>query len=388
MKKKVIILYKNNKYSIVNLKNLKPSKLSKSKVKMILIPCLDSPNVFIPIKPSELYNFQFADVYIKMVLLFHDWEERTIEIIDIKEYQHTCTNIIEFINAIYNCVKFRSLSSFIGDNKNEEFSHFDYLLYTKRVRIEFTNNQNEKYVMDSGELKDIREKYTDEIDTIPLSYMIDEDFTLLDDFFYTQLNYDTLEPGEWKKLPTGIFMDLGEWRKIKKPNKELLDDDYMFYKLPEFGAYYYIDYQSYKEFLNSKRFEVQFTNTPISKFYDKNYLSNIDIGKRPTEYQKMELLHAFNHDEIYDIMQVGVYIDTVDVLIITLAFFNTIFHCKKYISNIIYSKPNLQIVRNFVIFTRSAKKNSKEYVLTEPEITYKNIIKLFVQYVLGKEEEL
>lgn len=386
----VVILYKDKSYQIISIKKLNTSKLMEDNIKLILIPLYDNPNAYIPIKPSNLYNFKKVTVSIIYQAFIYDMEDQLGTSFSTQEYYKECNNIIDFINAIYNCYKFRGVSIYLSEYSIlSTYRTMTFVMSIRRIHLKFFNNANQLIdEIDSGIMKDLQEYKPKKFYKIPPAYTNEDRLDCLREILYIPNSYDHNYTSDIDKLP--ICMQLEDnniWKKVKKPGS-LLPTDYILYKIPDFEIYYMMQYELYIKLLNFKEFEIHYVSTPIAEKYDEDFLTSLDKNKIPSFSEKEAAIEAYLSGDLFSITNTCADINSIDNFLQSLIFFRTIMSYIKYFGIYCYAEESPVIkMRNFVIFGRGlgcygCNEFQGEILLSDLELSYDKILESFLIMIM------
>ena len=373
----LLILYRDNSYKIIPSNKVNSKQLANENIRMIFVPLYDNPNAYIPIKPSQLYNFNKVEVSIVYQAFTYDMEDQDGCSYTAREFNSTCETLIDFINAIYNCYKFRGITTFM--EQNSVLSSLRTLAFTmmiRRIHIKFydANNQISSEI-DSGVMEDLENyKVLEE----PLNLLCEDRLDCLTDILFL--------PKKVTKLPLCIHLDeYHKWRKISKPGKELEEDDYMLYRIPGFEAYYMCQYSFYCKLLDFDEFTMHYITTPISLHYDENYLPSLDRKEIPGPDEKEEAYDAYRFENLYSITNTAIDVDTFEDVLTVLVFSQTIISHIRYYGIDCYAGNSREIkIKTFIIFERLYHSGELRNfdLLTELEISYESLMEMFLKYLM------
>ena len=382
----ILILYKNKETKIISAKKIKPSQLSGNDIKMIFIPLYDNPNAYIPIKPNILYNFSKAKVSIEYQAFIYDYEDERGSSFDTQNFYSECTNIIDFINAIYNCYKFRGVTIYLENAYQMTTSSFsNFVIYPRHIKIKFydTNNILTDEI-DSGPMEDLSDYDSNVFKKTPPAYVCENRMECLKDILYVPQDIDNSGEIDSEKMPISIQLYDDSWRKVKKPAKELLSTDYILYRVRDFEIYYLMEYQMYCELLKIREFDINYISSPIdTSAMDDEYFNSLDDNKVPSFSEKREVVEMFIHGEVYNIISACASIRSPDSFIESLIFFRTIISYIKYFGIYCYADSDLFKIRTFAIFCRyyPAGEYRDEILLTDLESDYDTVNKVFLEMI-------
>lgn len=301
MNEKILILYKNHTFDLIDLSGLMDIDLAGNHIQCILIPFTDVVNGYIPIKPSFLCTAHH--VHVKIVYqgfqifaaLEGNWDEEDYEMnFPLKTFEVDCFNLIDMANAIYNLLKFRGTSIFIGEKCIAEFpvEEFDgYYNYPREYQFDFYDeNDNLFYQISTGMMRSLLDLYTNgEMapidDPTILIGIIDEALSQSSSILYLP---------DRKELPGMIQLNQTHWNGIRKPMSELSSNDCILTYDDSYGIYYFSTYGLYLNFLKAPHTDIYIYGLLLDLTIEgsKDLLTSIDQKKIPTTMEKLEVYHA------------------------------------------------------------------------------------------------
>ena len=244
MKKSYYILYRNH-----SVKKYKESKflsnlykLDMKKIKMILVPCDEHPNLYIPIKPSSLLIFEKAEIHIQYAICQEIFESNEYYDLELYNYGLATRDFRSFINGLFNVYKFRGASIVISEVNEAvmEGSDYGYSIYPIKIKYSlYDSNDRIFHESSTGNMGSLRKDIKD----LPSQYSFENRFKILDDIFYipSRVDYHAREP-DIDGLPSIINLYDGKhWNKVNHIDRETSDIDLLAIKLIEFLCYYIID---------------------------------------------------------------------------------------------------------------------------------------------------
>lgn len=226
---KIGLLYKNGKIKFKSQTQITSELLRKTI--LLLVPNKDFPNTFIPIKPSEFWLGENFKIRIDIQIYLVNIDEMTGEVVDELLYTFDSSNLLEFVNSIYNVYKFGAISSICEDSYSYSSDPSYQIIYPRFIRIE--SNCGE-YESDTKPITDIKES-----DFLMHSYT-----SLIDDklsaFHKILFNPDT----DISKI--GYTLELGKhnWTSVQRIRDSTID---YFVYLPTTNTYHYIRGDVYHE---------------------------------------------------------------------------------------------------------------------------------------------
>lgn len=357
-----LILYKDHSFKIIDCDNLRSINLNDSKIRVIFIPNLETPNSYIPIKPSSYYIFSkcIVDIiyqgFVTNAYEMTGYAEKmgyTMEDADLdfvpKEHHLDCCSIVEFINAIYNLWKFRGSSIFISENSNpDSFAGYDsWVIFPRYYCIKFYDDFGRlKSILEADNLVPIPEKYSDKTySEIPLEYCQEEYMETIKDIFFTPLcnNQIAADGGSFGTLPTMICLDTDSWMKVKKPGQTLSPLDYVLIKIEDYGIYYYTQYGVYESFLNVNcSLQIYAACCTLEEF---RVLGSLDKQKVPSISEKLEAIEAFETNRVTPTIDILTSINSPIKVIEILLFLRNIMSSMHYLLYDIYGEPNQEEIK-------------------------------------------
>ena len=385
--KNIVILYKNKKYKIIPHKKLKSKDLTSSSIETIFIPLYDNPNAYIPIKSSTLYDFTKATVSIIYQPFIYDNEDQNGVSYTIREFYAECKTIGDFINAIYNCYKFRGVSIFLDENSVfSSMRPLNFAMVLRRIQIKFFDDKNDIiHEIDSNVMEDLSDYKV--LENIP-AYLCEDRMNCLRDMLYVPDDIDNSGEADIRKLPICIKLsDDYTWKKISKPGKQLNFDDCILYNIPDFEIYYLMTYEVYHKLIDFPSFTAYYIGTPVSKGYDEDYFPSLDNNKIPSIYEKDEVYDALRFDNIFSITNTVADIDRVDIFLEALIFSETILNYIKYYAKYCYAEDDTSIIiRSFIVLERlyPSGEPRQHILLTDLEINYDSINESFLKFIMNR----
>lgn len=386
MKKlKVIILYKDKSYKLISAKKLRPSHLSDNNIKFILIPLYDNPNAYIPIKPSTLYDFIRAKVSIIYQAFVFEMEVDSGTSFDSQEFSVDCDNIIDFINAIYNVYKFRAISIYLSENNDNMTSSntSSFIISIRQIDIKlYDRNDQLIHEINSGVMEDLSEYSSSYFWKSPPAYSNEDRFKCLGNILYIPCS-DNDYFNDIDNLPICMHLKNKFWKTVKKPSKELENDDCMLYKIPEFEIYYIMEFELYNQLISLNEFEIHFISAPIFKGYDTDYLTSLDNNRIPSYGEKEEAIEAYLSGDLFNICNTIAVINSPDIFLQSMIFITNIVYYIRYFGYLCYSQESSDVImRTFILFGRGLGIHGcydlqGKCLLTDVEMTYDNIIEAF-----------
>lgn len=401
-----LILYKDHTYKIIDCDVLMNHNLRDPKISVIFVPNLESPNSYIPIKPSIYYKFSKCVVRIVYQgFVTNAYEDIGYNMEDVesdfipKEHYSECYNLVEFINAIYNLWKFRGTSIFLSENNNSDspYAYDSWIIYPRYYSIKFYDARGRiKTTIDSGELLSIPEKYADKTySEIPIEFCQEEYMEPIRDIFFTPLCNDDVaaDGGYFGLLPRMICLDADAWLSIKKPGRELSPLDYVLVKIEDYGIYYYTQYGVYESFLNIA-FDLQIYAGSCTK-HDGYLLQSLDKKKVPSMSEKMEAIDAFDSAKVMPTIDILTSINSPIKVIEILLFLRNIMSSMHYLLYDIFGEPTQEEIednpnegcRNRVLAIFNTEKqapNIPKRILSELELSDERIQNAILSFI--KEE--
>lgn len=253
MKRKCIILYDNGTYRFMSIRHIKPTAIGDPNINLIFIPLFDHPNLYFPLKPSDISAYPMIKVKIDHRIFSYDYDEGIGDDIAAAEFWTTCYDIVEFGNAVYNLYKFRGASISIIESWVSGIAA-SFTSYPTRIVVErYIEHGKLEHKIDSKEmpsLESISGRFTgmpldmrQSVDSHP-QFASDDRMDCLKPFIYT--------PDEFEDLPHYYALrDQKHWGGIDVYT-DVGEDDYLLVKLPNFGCYYYIDAESFNHISQPK----------------------------------------------------------------------------------------------------------------------------------------
>ena len=338
-----IILYKDKHYKICNVKKLSKINLSYKNIKIIFIPVGYQNSLYIPIKPSSLYNFIYADIQIEYGI-GSIYIEDTINIENNFDYisensisntHVTVNNLVDLINNLQIMYNYRAFS--ILYNESMEFDYYDNYscIYTKYFKIDFYDKNGQIfYTIESDRLPSIKNLYK-KYNKYPMQYW----FT---DFFYP-LRKILFIPEEMMDLSANIILKSSDlsWKNAKRlSDSDNINSDVILVRMRDWNTYKCISISDYVRLLDIKPTVFNFESIPYnekSDHYIPYILDKEFINKILTNSQKMEILKILaDSDMLYN--NISLRLDCVSIIdfLIFSTYFYHIFLYNKYISYEIY----------------------------------------------------
>lgn len=387
MKSTILILYKNGKVKSSSLKKINKINLSDKLIKYIMIPYLQSPNIYIPIKPSKLYRFINTKIILEYQLMTFDYDSMDVELYSSDIFTKECHNIIDFINVLYNLYEFRAMSILINDYRENKMCTsmdlFHWVIYPRRIRIEFYDNSKTiAHVIDSEDMGGFDQFSEKDFKGVPPQYLAEDRLNCLSEIMFTPCGTNVNLSNSLKNLPIGIKLENDIWEKINKPSTELKNEDYFLYKLDDFGAYYILRYEMYIKLLTINHFTVQLIGTEIisNTFNDINIFPSLDKNKCPHILERKEAIQKYLNDDIFDIYNVSLYVSSVNMFLITLSYLIQLFNCLQYIVDIKLQESN-QIKKFISIYREEDPGMTRAIVLLPQELNYDNLLHVFLSII-------
>jgi len=377
-KLKLFILYKDKTIKSYSIKKWNKINLRSNKIKYIMIPYLDNTNVYIPIKPSKLYDFYKVTVKLVYQVFTYDYEEGIGESFSEDLYENECYDIIAFINAIYNLYKFRAISITLHEGRETFMSsgkEFNTLtIYPRRIIIDFYNCNNEKInAIDSGVMSDLSTWSSDEF-IVPPVYSTEDRFDCLSDFlFIPTIEDDYHNNDSLKNLPIGIKITDTTWNKIHRPGKELEKNDVFFYKLDDFCAYYIMPYELYVKLLNINRFSIYFIGAALYGEEKDLFLPSYNNSKNMMYSERMKAIEMYFNDDIFDVYGIVLNVFSVSMFLIAMIYTSNIFLYLRYMMKI-----KMEVgdgLRDLIYFNKENSSITKGILLIGDEVNFDNVMK-------------
>ena len=388
----IIILYKNDSYKIIPYPKLEYKHISDTKkVKLILIPLLETPNVYIPVKPSKHYNFSKVNVDIIYQPFLYDYEGMEGTSYHLTEFKNECNNIIDFINSIYNLYKFRGSGIFILENSNLD-GHAVYAIQVRQIKLDFFNEVNECiYSLDSGIMEDM-EIYTPETFYMsPPPYVGEDRFITVKEFLYIPDSFDKdFSIADVEKLYGFIKLNNDDlsWSKVNKPTKELGENDYVLYKVENYEVYYLTTFELIKKFMSFPSFYIEFITLVPDLYdyeYDKDYYDLVR-KRNMTEYERQVILDTYEDHNYVNITESGIMVSNIENLMIVIIFFSNIINTINYLILSVYNADtNNTNIKTFALCYKRIYDNLDKILITDEEAQdYDNILNL-INRIINKE---
>lgn len=377
-KLKLFILYKDKTIKSYSIKKWNKINLRSNKIKYIMIPYLDNTNVYIPIKPSKIYDFYKVSVKLLYQVFTYDYEEGMGESFSEDLYENECYDIVSFINAIYNLYKFRAISIVLHEGRETFMSsgkEFNTItIYPRRIIVDFYNNNNEKInEIDSGIMSDLSTWSSDDF-IVPPVYSTEDRFDCLSDFLFIPTIEDDYQNNDTlKNLPIGIKITDANWCKINRPGKELEKNDIFFYKLDDFCAYYIMPYELYIKLLNINRFSIYFIGAALYGEEKDLFLPSYDNPKNMMYSERMKAIEMYFNDDIFDVYGIVLNVFSVSMFLIAMIYTSNIFLYLRYMMQI-----KMEIgdgLRDLIYFNKENSSIAKGIVLIGDEVNFDNIMK-------------
>ena len=377
-KLKLFILYKDKTIKSYSIKKWNKINLKSNKIKYIMIPYLDNTNVYIPIKPSKLYDFYKVTVKLVYQVFTYDYEEGIGESFSEDLYENECYDIVSFINAIYNLYKFRAISIALHEGRETFMSsgkEFNTItIYPRRIIVDFYNNRNEKInEIDSGIMSDLSTWSSDDF-IVPPVYSTEDRFDCLSDFLFIPTIEDDYQNNDTlKNLPIGIKITDVNWCKINRPGKELEKNDIFFYKLDDFCAYYIMSYELYVKLLNINRFSIYFIGAALYGEEKDLFLPSYNNPKNMMYSERMKAIEMYFNDDIFDVYGIVLNVFSVSMFLIAMIYTSNIFLYLRYIMQI-----KMEIgdgLRDLIYFNKENSSITKGILLIGDEVNFDNIMK-------------
>lgn len=377
-KLKLFILYKDKTIKSYSIKKWNKINLRSNKIKYIMIPYLDNTNVYIPIKPSKIYDFYKVRVKLVYQVFTYDYEEGIGESFSEDLYENECYDIVSFINAIYNLYKFRAISIALHEGRETFMSsgkEFNTItIYPRRIIVDFYNNRNEKInEIDSGIMSDLSTWSSDDF-IVPPVYSTEDRFDCLSDFLFIPTIEDDYQNNDTlKNLPIGIKITDINWYKINRPGKELEKNDIFFYKLDDFCAYYIMTYELYVKLLNINRFSIYFIGAALYGEEKDLFLPSYDNPKSILYSERMKAINMYFNEDIFDVYGIVLNIVSVSMFLIAMIYTSNIFLYLRYMMQI-----KMEIgdgLRDLIYFNKENSSITKGIMLIGDEVNFDNIMK-------------
>lgn len=406
MDEKILILYKNHTFDLMGLNELESIDMSGSHIQCILIPFTDVVNGYIPIKPSFLCTAHH--VHVKIIYqgfqifaaLEGNWDEEDYEEnFPLKIFEVDCFNIIDMVNAIYNLLKFRGTSIFLGEKCIAEFpvEEFDgYYNYPREYQFDFYDeNDNLFYQISTGLMRSLLDRYTNEFAEIDDPSII---LGLIDEALIS--SSPILYLPDKKELPGMIQLTQTHWTGIRKPMSELSSEDFILTYDDSYGIYYFSTYGLYLNFLKSPHTDVYIYGLVLDLTMEgsKGLLTSIDQNKIPSTMEKLEVYHTLrkgSQDYITPITMGTTLREPTDLIKLILFLPHIVLSLKCCLLEIYGRLENQQLtlskdlrVRTLVVFNYGVKQYDNEQkvlscyedlsdpgqILTEMELDHKSIM--------------
>ena len=385
----ILILYKDKTYKVISEKKINSIDLSDSKIKRIFIPLYDNPNAYIPIKPSSLYKFNKVKVSIAYQAFIYDMEDSIGTSFTPHLFEKECDNLIDFINAIYNCYKFRGVTLYLDTHNAMTYDRtMSFVIALRQVQIQFFNKCNQLInEIDSGLMKDLEEYSKKVFHRTPPPYICENRLNSLKDIFYIPEMLNG-EMADSERLHLAISIkDDNTWQQVKKPGKELSPHDYLFYKIRDFEIYYLMPYELFTTLLNFKAFTIDYLSVPVTLPYDEDFLTSLDNNKIPSVIEKQDAMSSHFNSDLFSVSNVSVDVHSIDILLESMIFFKSIVSYIKYFGVFCYAEEDKSTkMRNFNIFYRPhiCGEYSNEFLLTELELDDDTILNTFLKMIKGR----
>lgn len=313
MSRRFVILNQDGSYEFYPLNKIQSTDLSKSSIEMILIPLIDHPNLYFPMKPSELYNASRIHINIVHTIMVYDFENITAEDILTTEYDTDCVGIYEFANALFNLFKFRGASIYIAEY-TESGSTFTFTSYPRRIHIEFFDeSRNLIHEIDSGSMDSMSGMFNGDYLKIksfrPPQYMYEGRIACLSGILFTPeatrygSKKDSYILEDIPELPSKINLhDKKHWKIVRNFHRDVKPGDYFFIHIQDFGVYYFIDADSYnfvdeRESLRHAR--VEYICAPLDDDEIRKYARFILEKRKPSPLEKNLCLQEIENGDIF-----------------------------------------------------------------------------------------
>lgn len=382
MKNKIILLYKNGLVESYSEKKFIEKYDKLSNIKYIMIPYLEFPDCYIPIRPFKYLKFYKATLDIIYQSVSTDIEDQLYDSYDPDLYSKTFESPIELINGLYNLFKFRAVSICIDDARTENFYGYDgicveYAICPRRYILKIYDCENDIiYEIDTEDMGDLVDLGEDILKLTPLPYQYEDRYDKLSDIFYV--------PSGNKKtmidLPLAMYISDSEWKQIKKPASELDEHDSFLYKIDDFCIYYMIRYDNYKELLNINSFVCRFCGLLI--YEEEEILSFFDPSNIPSIQERINAMEVMDQYDCLDVYLLSILITDVQSFLKIMIFLKNIFYYMKYLISektfdLSSAKYN-ETLKDMIILTNISKKSSKRLMLVEKELTPVKIVDAFL----------
>lgn len=390
MKNKIILLYKNGLVESYSEKKFIEKYDKLSNIKYIMIPYLEFPDCYIPIRPFKYLKFYKATLDIIYQSVSTDIEDQLYDSYDPDLYSKTFDSLIELINGLYNLFKFRAVSICIDEAKTENFYGYDgntveYAICPRRYILKLYDHENDIiYEIDTKDMGDLIDLGDDILELTPLAYQYEDRYDKLSDIFYV--------PSGNKKtiidLPLAIYISDDEWRRIKKPASELDPQDSFLYKIDDFCIYYMIRYDNYKELLNINSFVCRFCGLliyeeeEILSFLEEGILSFFDPSNIPSIQERINAMEVIDQYDYLDVYLLSILVTDVQSFLKIMIFLKNIFYYMRYLISekafdLSSAKYN-ETLKDMIILTNISKNPLKRLMLVEKELTPIKIMDAFL----------
>ena len=338
----IIVLHDDHSYKIIEQSKINPRELKDDHIEMILIPCFDRENVYIPMKPSIFYDFSKVRVEIRHNVFMFDMEEVTGEELSSLDYVRECFNIIELGNALFNLYKFRGTSIFLSESINMDSGiTVTYTDYPIRIQLTFYDeNLNVLKQIDSKPMKTFSSRNLEDYLAYPPQYCFEDRFACLEDMLYVPLN-TTFRPREsdYNGLPSIIALrNSKKWKCIYKINKDVEEDDLLLQKIPDYECYYLMPEELYfqLERLRICSFYYSMGSIPIDGKYNKNYMPTLKKSGKVIPSEKEELYQDLLDGNVISIIPIDYDIGSMEIFLTLYAFSHIILAYMKYFTSLVY----------------------------------------------------
>ena len=382
-KLKLFILYKDKTIKSYSIKKWNKINLRSNKIKYIMIPYLDNTNVYIPIKPSKLYDFYKVKVTIVHQVFTFDYEQGIGESFPEDVYENECYDLVSFINSIYNLYKFRAISIVLHEGREEYMStgrEFNTInIYPRRILLEFYNEKLEKIeIIDSGVMSDLSTWSSDEF-IVPPIYATEDRFDALADFLFIPTIEDDINKDTMKNLPIGIKINESYWKKIYRPGKELSANDIFLYKLDDFCAYYIMSYELYCRLLTIKNFTIRFIGTPLYGEEKMIYLPSYSKLDSIPQSEKQSAIEMYFNNDIFDVYGIVMNVYSVSMFLIAMIYTVNIFIYLQYIVKI--KMEFGEELRDLIYFNTETAPLTEGPILVGSEVNFNNVLKVLLSII-------
>ena len=384
MKKKKIrrlsylILYKNHKYDVIREDKLNPRQLSSKDIQTILVPCTDRENLYIPMKPSSLYDFHRVHVAIQYRVFTFDLESTAGEDLIDTTYEIDCFNLIDLANALFNLYKFRGVSIFIAENLYIENSTVTDTLYPIKIKIDFYSERDTLiHTIESKTMSSFTKHNPEKFRAFPPPYSWEDRFVCLEDMMFVPMGnpYRKLEPGIDGLDLMIALVDEHHWKSLHR-FKQALEQDYVLHKIADFEAYYLItgDVMCRLEESNFSSWEIFITCAVMSPEEKANYFPNKD---KITWQTKTKIYDDYFNDGIaYAVFPVQFSMqDFVDFLTIY-AFIFVIMNYVSYFTWLSYSFESDDLATiGFLVFDDHRNHFNPQHMLLDRELNPDSLVR-------------